>query len=161
MNLQIIESGNPMLTPESILMFKPDAQDVRLDLEQPLELHKLGAALLVSAGLEVIDYSRSLLTGDAVRELYEKALAPNPEDDAIWGTAWKEDVVAHIASAPVDSYLFGDSTGEAIPKTKALKDFLRRHYARTDNVVQNIAHVPDADEMEVAKRILFNQATIL
>jgi len=144
-----------MLITESIIMFKPDAQDITVDVGHMCELHEVGAALLVSAGLEVVQHNTTQLSPDDVRQLYEKALAPNPADEAIWGTAWKDEVVTHISSAPVKSYLLKGVGDLAIPKTKRVKDFLRAHYGRTDNVVQNVAHVPDADEMTVARRLLF------
>jgi nucleoside diphosphate kinase len=142
---------------ETLIMFKPDARDIVFrNLPRERLLHEVVAGLLVSCGLEIEQYSRKQLCEEEVRTLYEKALAPNPRDEAIWGTAWKKEVVEHMTSGPVDSYLLHDPGSNGLDTTRAVKNWLRAHYGRQDDVVKNIAHVPDPDEFNVSKSVLFS-----
>ena len=146
-----------MNTPtETIMMFKPDARDIVFcDLRQDRFLHEVAAGLLVASGLEIARHSVKTLQKNEVRAIYAKELAPNPRDDAIWGTAWKDQVVDHISSGLTDSYLVRDPDNIGLEVVRDLKNWLRSQYDREGNVVQNIAHVPDPEEIEVTKSILF------
>ena len=111
-----------MPSTESIIMFKPDAAHLSVDIGTRHHLlHEVGSALLVATGLTILDHHAKTLEENEVRELYAKALAPNPQDEAIWGTAWKDDVVKHIASGPVESYLLLDDHGDAMKKPNSSK----------------------------------------
>lgn len=141
---------------ETLIMFKPDARRISFDgLRQKRLLHEVASGLLVASGLTIERHHQRNLNKNEVRKIYAKTLAPNPEDEAIWGSAWKEEVVSHIASGPIDSYLLSADNYETCERARDIKNLLRAHYGRKDNVVENIAHVPDLDEFDMTKGILF------
>jgi hypothetical protein len=140
---------------QSVLVFKPNAAELSITVaEHVFPLHQVAAGLLVAANLEVTEQ----VTGyqlDEVFKIYEKLLSPNPERDAIWGTAWKGEVVEHMVSGPIDAYFVRHpESGEAEKKAKGLKNFLRSHYCTGHEIVKNVAHVPDEDEFAVVRSIL-------
>lgn len=142
---------------EAIIMFKPDAHDITFtDLRRERLLHEVASGILVASGLTIVKYSRKLLSDSEVRTIYANALAPDPIDDEKWGTEWKDEVVEHLSSGPADSYLLTSPEPNGLEVVRSVKNWLRSHYGRQDNVVQNIAHVPDQDEIEITREVLFS-----
>lgn len=141
---------------EAILMFKPDAGEVNIPLPDRLSsVHEIGRAFLLAAGIEVTAEVQKLLRRDEVFRIYEKVLRPNPDDDAIWGTAWKDELMDHLTSGPVNALLVQHpEVGRAELQARTVKNFLRTYFGK-DKVIRNIAHVPDTDELQVTKQILF------
>ena len=140
---------------ESVLIFKPDASRHLVEVRNDLYLlHEIGRSLLIMSGLEITQHVTKQLTRDNARSIYAKVLAPNPEDDAIYGIQWKEDVVAHMSSCPVEAYFVYDRESDAVQKAKSVKNFLRKSLVPTNNVVENIAHVPEEDEYCTVRGIL-------
>lgn len=143
---------------KSVLLFKPDSTRYSVELRGNIYLlHEIGRSLLVLSGLEITEHITKCLQPAQVQLIYERALAPNPEEDAIYGTQWKVDVVNHMSSAPVEAYFVYDKDYEAEPKTKSVKNFLHRTLTPEDNVVENIAYVPDEDEYSIVREILLHE----
>lgn len=140
----------------AIFLFKPDSVNYMISGRgKEYSLQQVAVGIMVSAGLELVDATTILLDSAEVREIYANALRPNPQEDAIYGTQWKQDVVDHLSSAPVDAYLLDDATNMAEYKAKLIKNHLRKVLVGPNNVVQNIAHVPDEDEFPIVRSILF------
>lgn len=140
----------------AIFLFKPDSANYTISgRKREYPLQEVVVGMMVSAGLELVDHTTTSLESAAVREIYANALRPNPEEDAIYGTQWKQDVVDHMCLAPVDAYLLDDAANMAEYKAKLIKNHLRKVLVGPNNVVQNIAHVPDEDEFPIVRSILF------
>ncbi len=143
---------------DSLMLFKPDSERFTAELRGNIYmLHEIGKSLLILSGLQVTQHVRKQLMPVQVEAIYAKALAPNPEEDALYGTAWKNGVVMHLSSAPVDAYFVRDEGGNAEVKAKSVKNFLRETLVTAPNVIENIAHVPDEDEYDVVRSILLNE----
>lgn len=141
---------------QSVLLFKPDAAELSITIsEQVFPLHQVAAGLLVAATLEITHQVNYQLNEDEVYRIYKKVLQPNPEDDAMWGTSWKGEVIKHMTSGPIDAYFVRHpDEGEAEKKAKGIKNFFRSHYCTGHEVVKNVAHVPDEDEFAIVRSIL-------
>ncbi len=145
-----------MKTGSAIILFKPDAEKHLVEgIRRIYPVRELAVAMLTSAGVEIVDHTRRQLEPNEVRTMYANALKSNPKEDAIYGIQWKQDVVDHLSSTPIDAYLLDDAGQSAEYKAKLIKSHLRSVLSTPDNVVQNIAHVPDADEFMMARSILF------
>jgi hypothetical protein len=146
------------MSAESILLFKPDASNYSLEIGGSIYLlHEIGRSLLVLSGLDVTSHITTRLEPIQVRAMYSRALAPNAHEDAIYGTQWKEDVVSHLSSAPIEAYFVYDKESRAEIKAKTVKNFLRQTLVPPSNVVENIAHVPDKDEYDMVRSILIHE----
>lgn len=145
------------MTTQSLLLFKPDAAEISIVCtNNTYPLHVIGCALLNAVGLEVTGSVSTQLAAEEVQQIYEKALVPNPKEDAIYGTEWKNKVVQHMSSGQIEAYFVKDNSGDAEHKAKIVKNFLRRSFSCQGEVVKNIAHVPDADEYSIVEGILLN-----
>ena len=143
---------------QAIVLFKPDALEVRDEYQESrTTVADMGRLMLVESGLTIVQENTPHLTPDDVYAMYERVLKPNPQDDAIWGTQWKREVIAHLTSRPLEALLLEDGyANDPISKSQMFKDKLRANYGDQEDVVRNLVHVPDEDELDLTHAILFD-----
>ena len=138
---------------QSIFMMKPCGLEKRV---LGHGLSELVIGLFVSSGLNIQTSCSKKLEEADIRNLYPILNIPDP----VYGEAWKQEVIDHLTSQPVLAYLLEGIN--AIEKAKIIKNHLRNVFSEPSSyrskVVENIAHVPDAEEFSNTYRILFGES---
>ncbi|MBN1618653.1 hypothetical protein JW887_04935 [Candidatus Dojkabacteria bacterium] len=137
----------------AILMVKPCGVTTLIGGHSVQELI-LG--MITSAQLEIVMCSQRRLNEHDVRGIYRILNIPDP----VYGEAWKYEVISHLTSSDVFSYLvLGD---DAVRKTRLIKNHVRQALADPSSyhskVVENMAHVVDSEDFETSFNILFGVA---
>lgn len=142
----------------AIVVIKPSGED--LFLESPLgngdkfSVSTLLLGMLESADLTILRSNTKQLTEEDIYNIYPILSIP----DERYGEAWKTEVVEHMTSQPVSSYLvFGE---EASLKARLIKNYFRKVLLKDSNyqskIVKNLAHVVDDDDFLTSFKVLFN-----
>lgn len=148
-NPHLINSRN--LENFTIVLMKPSGM-LKTVKEHPLSI--LIEAMLVSAGLSVVERRRKQLMEDEVRKIYPILSIPDP----VYGEDWKPPVIKHMISMPVNTYLVSGKLAEH--KAKAIKNYIRIALIMPESDwfrqrVENFAHVVDKDDFFDSYKVLF------
>lgn len=140
----------PFCRSEAIFMIKPCGMDKFVGGHS---LSILLEGIFISASFSVRRKSMLTLDETEIRELYPILHTPDP----IYGEGWKFEVIDHLRKKPILAYLLEGEN--ATQKTQIIKRHIRGSLVRDNStrskIVENFVHVPDEEEFEIAKRILF------
>lgn len=137
---------------QAIFLLKPDAFEIKI---RDRELSDVIVGLLLSSGLEILEESEKKLSEPEIRTIFPVLDIP----DEKYGEAWKDDVIKHISSRSVRFWLLEGE--DAIGRAKAIRNTLRvnlcNRKSENEYIVKNIAHVADAEDLIITRKVLFNK----
>ena len=138
----------------TILTLKPGFFPTHPRTGEPLQRNM--ETEIANAGVDVLLTAETTLSALDVCELYRGVLPPNPEDDAKFGTQWKQDLVRYMSSEAVFSYV---CTGSNVYRVvQAIKNAARQANSQGDEwtkIVANVGHVPDPEDFDISLQVLF------
>jgi len=145
------EQGEELSAHEkAILLLKPDALERNVGEYAFKDVLK---GLLDGAQVSIVQQSEVQLNEDQVHAIY-----PVIDEPSEYGDQWKQDVIDHLTSEPVEVIVVeGQDLQHKLQTLKYyIRDRLTDRSAQEGLVVKNLLHVTDADEFEDTYDTIFN-----